>query len=190
MKLSTWAKNKGLNYKTAWNMFKRGELNAEQLPSGTIIVKEINESPRDEYNVIYCRVSSSQNKNNLDYQAERLINFCNAKGWRIHEIVKEIGSGLNDNRPKLLQILSKNKATRIIIEHKDRLTRFGFNYIKTLYHGEIYVVNEAESDKHDLIQDFISVITSFCARIYGQRRTKRNTEKIISSLSINKDIEK
>ena len=107
MKLSTWAKNKGLNYKTAWNMFKRGELNAEQLPSGTIIVKEINESPRDEYNVIYCRVSSSQNKNNLDYQAKRLINFCNAKGWRIHEIVKEIVSGLNDNRPKLLQFLSK-----------------------------------------------------------------------------------
>ena len=91
---------------------------------------------------------------------------------------------------KLLQILSNNKTTRIIIEHKDRLTRFGFNYIKTLYHGEIYVVNEAESDKHDLIQDFISIITSFCARIYGQRRTKRNTEKIISSLSINKDIEK
>ena len=62
MKLSTWAKNKGLHYKTTWNMFKRVELNSEQLPSGTIIVKETNESSRDEYNVIYCRVSSSQNK--------------------------------------------------------------------------------------------------------------------------------
>lgn len=56
-----------------------------------------------------------------------------------------------------------------------------------LYPGEIYVINETESDKHDLIQDFISVITSFCARIYGQRRTKRNTEKLISELGLNND---
>ena len=184
MKLSTWAKQKGISYKTAWNLFKQNKIeNCEQLKSGTIIVNEINLESKVEYNVIYCRVSSSQNKSNLDSQAERLISFCNAKGWKVDEIVKEIGSGLNDNRQKLLKVLTEKKATRIIVEHKDRLTRFGFNYIKSLFPGEIFVVNNIEADKQDLIQDFISVITSFCARIYGQRRCRRNTEKLIKELN-------
>ena len=71
------------------------------------------------------------------------------------------------------------------MEHKDRLTRFVFNYIETLLKnrgGEIVVINQVTSDKEDLIQDFISVITSFCARIYGQRRSKRSTEKLIKEL--------
>lgn len=181
---STWAKQKGISYKTAWNLYKQNKIeNCEQLKSGTIIVNEINLESKAEYNVIYCRVSSSQNKSNLDSQAERLIAFCNAKGWQIHEVIKEVGSGLNDNRQKLLKLLNDKKITRIIVEHKDRLTRFGFNYIKSLFSGEIFVVNNIEIDKQDLIQDFISVITSFCARIYGQRRCRRNTEKLIKELN-------
>ena len=73
----------------------------------------------------------------------------------------------------------------IIVEHKDRLTRFGFNYIKALLEsrgGSVIVINEVESNKEDLIQDFVSVITSFCARIYGQRRSKRKTEKLLEGL--------
>ena len=81
-----------------------------------------------------------------------------------------------------MKIFKDKKATRIVVEHKDRLTRFGFNYLKELFDGEIFVVNEADDSKQDLIQDFISVITSFCARIYGQRRSKRKTEKIIEEL--------
>ena len=72
-----------------------------------------------------------------------------------------------------------------MVEHKNRLTRFGFNYIKTLlnYYGkDIEVVNEVENEKEDLIQDFVSVITSFCARIYGQRRSKRKTIKLLETL--------
>ncbi len=184
MKLSTWAKQKGISYKTAWNLYKQNKIeNCEQLKSGTIIINETNSEFKSEYNVIYCRVSSSQNKSNLDSQAERLIAFCNAKGWQIHEVIKEVGSGLNDNRQKLLKLLNNKKITRIIVEHKDRLTRFGFNYIKSLFPGEIFIVNNIETDKQDLIQDFISVITSFCARIYGQRRCRRNTEKLIKELN-------
>lgn len=109
-----------------------------------------------------------------------------ANGWVVHKTVKEIGSGLNDNRKKLNGILEEGKATRLVVEHKDRLTRFGFNYIKTLcghIGREIVVINEASNDKEDLIQDFVSVITSFCARIYGQRRSKRSTEKLIEELN-------
>ena len=74
---------------------------------------------------------------------------------------------------------------KIIVEHKDRLTRFGFNYIDTLFrqHGRsIEVVNEAANDRDDLMQDFVSIITSFCARLYGQRRSGRKTKRIIREL--------
>jgi predicted site-specific integrase-resolvase len=181
MKLSAWAKEQGISYRTAWAMFKSGRMPAAyRLPSGAIIVKE--QGQKQEYNVVYARVSSSENKSNLEAQAERLSQFCNAKGWVVHEIVKECASGLNDQRPKLQKILHNEQVTRIIVEHKDRLTRFGFEYIKTLFEGELIVINEAQTDKEDLIQDFTSLITSFCARIYGQRRSQRKTEQLIKEL--------
>lgn len=70
------------------------------------------------------------------------------------------------------------------MEHKDRLSRFGFNYIKLLFHGEIVVINETEEKESELVEDLVSIITSFCARIYGNRRSKRKTEKIIKELSV------
>lgn len=183
MKLSEYAKKNSVSYKTAWKWFKDGLIpNSRQLKTGTIIVDESVEAKRDEYTIVYARVSSSENKSTLESQAKRLVDFCCAKGWKINEVVKETGSGLNDSRKKLMKIFKDKKATRIVVEHKDRLTRFGFNYLKELFDGEIFVVNEADDSKQDLIQDFISVINSFCARIYGQRRSKRKTEKIIEEL--------
>lgn len=183
MKLSEYAKKNSVSYKTAWKWFKDGLIpNARQVQTGTIIVDESVEVEKDEYTIVYARVSSSENKSTLESQAKRLVDFCCAKGWKINEVVKETGSGLNDSRKKLMKIFKDKKATRIVVEHKDRLTRFGFNYLKELFDGEIFVVNEADDSKQDLIQDFISVITSFCARIYGQRRSKRKTEKIIEEL--------
>jgi putative resolvase len=84
-----------------------------------------------EHTVEY-RVSSSQNNKNLESQNKRLCRFCRAKGWTVDESIEEIGSGLNDKRPILLKILSKRKATRIAVEHKDRLARFGLTYIQEL----------------------------------------------------------
>ena len=80
------------------------------------------------------------------------------------------------------KILKDRKATKIVVEHKDRLTRFGFEYIKTLFDGEIVILNESKDDKEDLISDFTAIITSFCARIYGQRRSQRKTEQLIKDL--------
>lgn len=182
MKLSDYAKSKGISYQTAWRMWKRGELKATQLPSGTIIV-DVNQPI--EGVVIYARVSSSENKSNLDSQAERLKRYCEAKGYQIVEIVKEIGSGVNDNRKKLTTILQNDNYHLIVVEHKDRLTRIGFNYLKVLLNQQgkdIEVVNLAEEETEDIMQDFISIITSFCARIDGLRRRKRKTECMIKCL--------
>lgn len=184
MKLSQWAKKNNYTYRGAFNVFKRGMIpNSHQLPTGTIVIDDPPVEQKPEYNIVYARVSSSENKSNLDSQAERVAQFCNAKGWVVNEMVKECASGLNDNRPKLQKILRENKASRIIVEHKDRITRFGFQYIKTLFDGELIVINEVQEEQQDLIQDFVSIITSFCARIYGHRRSKRNTEKLIKELS-------
>ncbi len=157
---------------------------AYQLHTGTIIVPDRVEGPDPKF-VVYARVSSSENRPNLDSQAERLVQYCTARGWKVSEVVKEVGSGLNDKRPKLLKILGSNEPVVIVAEHKDRLTRFGFQYIDTLLKtrgSRVELVNEADDGKEDLVEDFVAVITSFCARLYGQRRSKRKTERLIEEL--------
>jgi predicted site-specific integrase-resolvase len=187
MKLSQWAKKNNYSYRGAFNVFHKGLIpNSKQLANGTIIIDDPPKQVKDEYNIVYARVSSSENKINLDGQAERISQYCNAKGWIVHSIIKECASGLNDKRPKFQKILKENKATRIIVEHKDRLTRFGFEYIKTLFDGEIIIINEVVEEQSDLMQDFISLVTSFCARLYGHRRNKRRTEQLIKELTLSK----
>ena len=188
MKLSEYARQNNLTYRGAYNHWKKGLLNAKQLPTGTIVICE-NKDMIYNRAVLYARVSSSENKSNLEKQSQRLIDFCNAKGWQTHENIIEIGSGINDNRKKLNKIFEEAKATKLVVEHKDRLTRFGFNYIQQWANKtqcEIIVINESEGEKEDIVQDFISIITSFCAKIYGQRRSKRKTEQIIKELEDDK----
>jgi putative resolvase len=183
MKLSDYAKSIGVSYKTAWRMWQRGELNAEQLPSGTIIVK-FNQSINKGV-IIYTRVSSSENKSNLDSQAQRLELYCIAKGYQIKRIIKEVGSGVNDRRKKLISELTKDDYSLIVVEHKARLTRVGFNYIKVLLNQldkDIEVVNLASDVTDDLMHDFVSIITSFCARLYSIRRRTRKTTCLIECL--------
>ena len=136
--------------------------------------------------VCYARVSSSQNKDNLERQADRIVKYANASGFSVSNVIKETGSGLNDNRPKLTKLLTDIEVTHIIVEHKDRLTRFGFNYIKNWMASrqcKIIIINKVETDKEDLMQDFVSLVTSFVARLYGLRRSKRKTEQLIRNLS-------
>ena len=97
-----------------------------------------------------------------------------------------MGSGLNDNRKKLESLIMDESIKRIVVEHSDRFSRFGMNYIIKLLKlqgREIEIINEQSNDRDDLMQDFVSIITSFCARLYGQRRNNRRTEKIIEELS-------
>ena len=189
MKLSEYAKQKGVTYRTAWNHWKKGILDAEQLPTGTIVIQtKFDKKITENVCALYSRVSSSQNKNNLDSQNDRLYQYAIAKGYQIYKSVKEIGSGVNDARPKLIDLLQDNNYSILIVEHKDRLTRFGFNYIETLFKSigkSIEVINLSENSKSDLLENLTSIITSFCARIYGLRRCKRKIEKIIQELNSN-----
>ena len=185
MKLSDYAKKTGVTYKTAWNWFKAGKIKGYQMDTGTIIVTETDNTVLPQKIAVYARVSSSENRTNLNTQAERLVQYCTAKGWQVHRVVKEVGSGVNDNRKNLLKLLADTTVTVIVVEHKDRLTRFGFNYIETLLQTQgrrLEVVNLADNGKEDLLEDLVAIIYSFCTRLYGQRWAKRKTEKIRKEL--------
>ena len=190
MKLREWSKKNSVTYGTALRHWNKGLIPGKQLATGTIVVFEDDNEvvkPKNIQVATYARVSSSQNKKNLETQQSRLIDYANAKGYKTTINVKEIGSGLNEDRPKLFKLLNDKDIDIILVEHKDRLTRFGFKYIEQsmLMQGrKIEVINNVEDDKEDLIQDFVSIITSFCARIYGQRRNKRKTEKLIKELGV------
>ena len=188
MKLSDYAKQQGVRYETAWRWFRDGKIQGRRVGQHTILIDEPGGAPvstTQRKTVIYTRVSSAENKTNLDSQAERLVAYCAARGYQVSRIVKEIGSGTSDSRPKFLALLADPGIERIVIEHKDRGTRFGFRYIETLlstYGREIEVVNQAENGTEDLLSDLTSIVYSFCARLYGQRRAQRKTERIVQEL--------
>ena len=192
MKLSQYAKKLGICYRTAWNQFNNNLIpGAYKLPTGTIIVPDnIIENNNQKYGVIlYARTSSSQNKKLLDEQAKRLELYAISKGYKIKQIIKEFGSGLNDSRKQLTKILKENQYDKIIVEHKDRLTRFGFNLINLLTDNRIEVINESKEKDEDLTQDLISIIHCFSARLYGLRRSKRLKLEIQKDIKeINKDL--
>ena len=186
IKLSTYAKINCITYRTAYEHWSLGKLNGKKTHTGSILIENEVSSSEEQLVATYARVSSSENKSNLESQSERLRNYSNAKGYKIHKEVKEIGSGLNDERKKLYNLLDDDKIKIIVVEHKDRFSRFGLNYINLLLEKQgrkLEIINEVNDSKEDLMQDFVSIITSFCARLYGKRRTKRKTEKIIGELN-------
>ena len=189
MKLSIYAKQLGISYSTAWRMWKRGEIAGYQLASGTVIVNQPSQESHIPRKVaIYARVSNSENKKNLDTQAERLIAWCTIQGWSVMQVVKECGSGVNDQRPRFLALLADPSITHIVVEHKDRASRFGVAYIQTLLavqKRELVVVNAASTAEEDLMSDLVSIITSFVARLYGRRRAKRKTDQVLAALQEN-----
>jgi putative resolvase len=195
MKLADYAKQMGVRYETAWRWFRDGKIQGRRIGAHTIIITEGQEessAATSQCVAIYARVSSAENKGNLDSQAERLVAYCAARGYQVAKVVKEVGSGINDARPKLLALLADQGIALIVVEHKDRLTRFGFRYLDTLLKTQgraIEIVNQAENGTEDLLADLTAIVYSFCARLYGQRRAKRKTEVIIRELEAKGDRE-
>ena len=192
MKLSDYAKELGMSYTTAWRWWKAGKLPhpARQTESGLVIVDYVPQSSKTELKTnrvaIYSRVSSSENKDNLERQAQRLTEYATAKGYQIVKVVKEVGSGMNDNRRQLEQLLVRDDYNILLVEHKDRLARFGTHYLDVLLSRlgvKLEIVNLADNGTDELMQDLIAIVTSFAAMLYGQRGAKRKTKKIINELT-------
>lgn len=181
-KLSEYARNKSITYQAAWNRYNAGKIPGAFLDeTNHILIPLFVNDPKLNRAAIYSRVSSSEMKENLQRQKERLESYATNFGYNTVYSIKEIGSGMNDSRTKLSKLLMQDDWDVLIVENKDRLTRFGFNYIELLLNKQgkkIVVVNETNDDKTDLMQDLISVVHSFSARMYGFRR-KKNKQEII-----------
>lgn len=186
MKLSVWAKQQGVSYKTAWRWWKDGKLPvlAEQMPTGTVIIRD-SVSTYAGGVALYARVSSTDQKNDLQSQLGRLTSFALTNNMVVTQAVTEIGSGLNGHRPKLMRLLADKSVTTIIVEHRDRLMRFGFEYVEAalLSHSRRIITVEQSELKDDLVQDMIEVLTSFCARLYGRRSARNKAKKAIEAIN-------
>lgn len=182
MKLKQWADGQGIAYMTAWRWFRDGKLPipAYRTATGMILVEATRPVTTTLATYVYGRVSTYAKKDDLNRQVERCAEFCLSNGWQVARVVKEVASGMNDHRPKLNKLLALPPG-RLVVMHKDRLTRFGFGYFEQLMPKlgwELVVINRDADDRDDLLKDLVAIITSFCCRLYGLRRGKPKAKNI------------
>lgn len=183
MKLSEWARQQGVSYQTAWRWVKAGKMPVpvRQAPSGTWLVDEaaVQVSGRV---VAYCRVSSADQKADLERQAARVVADANGLGLAGAEVVAEVGSGLNGRRRKLHRVLSDPQAAVIVVEHRDRLARFGVEHLEAALSasGRRLIVLDPAETADDLVRDITEMLTSMCARLYRRRAAKNRAERAVA----------
>lgn len=138
--------------------------------------------------IVYSRVSSCSQKNDLANQRKVLEIFCAGKAFDNVEYVDDIGGGLNFKRPKLLKILEQicsGEVERLVIAHKDRLCRFGFSLVEWLLSKnscEIVVLNQEHlSPEEEMVQDLMTIINCFSSRLYGLRNYKKGLKKALEN---------
>lgn len=185
MKLSEWARQNGVCYKTAWRWWRDGQLPVEaiQMPSGTVLLKEPSVAG-EVRTVVYARVSSHDQKSDLDAQVGRLTRYASDHGLKVSECVAEIGSGLNGKRKKLMRILRDKSVGVILVEHRDRLCRFGFEQLASALAAggrRIEVANGGEVPD-DIVRDMTEVLTSLCARLYGKRAAANKAKRALEAI--------
>jgi len=166
-------------------MWKSGKLPvpAEQLPTGTVIVHA--EESCTSGVALYARVSSADQKSDLDRQLARLTEYAVQHKLIVIDAVKEVGSGLNEHRRGMMRLLRDPKIGGILVEHRDRLSRFGFEYLEAALsaQGRKIIVIEPDEVSDDLVQDLHEVIVSMCSRLYGKRSAAHRAKKAIDALS-------
>jgi putative resolvase len=192
--IGTAAKHFGVSQETLRRWEKSGKISVERTPKGhrrfdlsrfsNTLSKKLDSK---KHTLGYARVSSHDQKEDLVRQAQVLENFCTTNGW-IHEIVQDLGSGLNFQKrglKKLIQNICSGKIDRLVLTHKDRLLRFGSELIFSLceqFGIEVVIMNKSEDTRFedDLVQDVLEIITVFSARLYGAR--SRKNQKLLQAL--------
>jgi len=187
MKLAGWARANGVHPQTAYRWFRQGTMPvpARRLPSGTILVEvpgSDHDDGLDQPAVLYARVSTHDRRGELDRQVTRLSKWATAQGVTVAEVVTEVGSGLNGRRPKLRRVLADPRAAIIVVEHRDRLARFGVEHLEAALsaQGRGLVMVDPGETSDDLARDMIEVLTGFCARLYGRRGARNRALRAVT----------
>ena len=186
LRLSDWGRQFGRTPRASWEMVRDGRL-PEELEARKVgriwYVRDKSAVLGELRTVLYARVSSSDQSDDLVRQAERLQRFARDKGWVVDEVVLETASGLNGKRRKLLRVLEQGGRLRLVVEHRDRLARFGFEMVEACVRGsggEVAVVKPDEVED-DLVRDVTEVLTSMCARLYGKRSAAMRAQRALEA---------
>lgn len=183
IRLTEWANRQGIAYITAVRWAKAGKIpGLHRAVSGRLFV-EVEADTNGDGVVLYGRVSSADQKEDLARQLGRLRDFAAARGLVVAREVSEIGSGLNGHRAKLLGLLRDPMVRTILVEHRDRLGRFGTEYVEAALQATgrtVLVIHEGE-ERLELVQDFVDVVTTMCARIYGRRSASNRARRAVAA---------
>lgn len=183
MNLKEWALAQGVHPMTAYRWFREGKLPVPARRAGHLILVDPLPEPAASGRVVaYARVSSADQRDDLERQAGRVVTGATARGLSVDQVVTEVGSGMNGHRRKLTRVLSDPAVSVLVVEHRDRLTRFGFEHLSASLSAcgrRIVVLDEAETSD-DLVRDVTEVLTWLCARLYGRRSASRRAAKAVA----------
>ena len=184
MNLREWALSQGVHPQTAYKWFREGKLPVPARKMGKLIlVGDLADRPAQHRGrtVVYARVSSADQKPDLDRQVARVISWGTEHGYEIGQVATEVGSALNGKRRKFLALLEDSSATVVLVEHRDRFARFGAEYVSAALGAagrQLVVVDDAEVDD-DLVRDMTEILTSMCARLYGKRAAANRARRAV-----------
>ncbi|GAB2782564.1 IS607-like element IS1535 family transposase [Streptomyces chlorus] len=185
--LTEWAKAQGVHPQTARRWFREGTLPvpARRVGSRTILVNvEAHTAPQAIGGVgLYARVSSHDQKADLERQTARLTAWAVQAGHRMVRVESEVGSGMNGSRVKVRRLLADPDVTTVVVEHKDRLGRMNTELVEAALSASgrrLVVLDDGEVDD-DLVRDMVEVLTSFCARLYGRRSARNRAQKALEA---------
>jgi len=183
--LADWAESVGVNRHTAYRWFREGTLPVPAQRVGRLILVKTAPAAAGwaAHVVVYARVSSHDQRADLDRQVARLTAWAIDQDLAVSQVVTEVGSGLNGKRPKLRRILSDPDAKVILVEHRDRLARFGVEHLEAALsaQGRRIVVTDPGETTDDLVRDLIEVLTTMCARLYGRRGARNRAMRAITA---------
>lgn len=180
--LRRWENDKKITSKKTKGGHRRYLLSDINFLQGIEIKEESDKSV-----AVYCRVSSNEQKQkgDLDRQKGRMLDYCVSKKYKVEHVFDEVGSGMSDKRTKLLKLMDlciEGKISKVVVEHKDRLARFNINYLKKFFESHSVVLEIVEetlpkSYESELVEDMLSLISSFSSKIYGKRSAENRRKK-------------
>lgn len=184
MNLKEWAKVQGVHPITAYRWYRDGTLPVPARKVGRLIlVGDIDPAvPGGGITVVYARVSSADQKAELDGQVARVTAWATGRGMSVDRVVTEIGSALNGRRKKFLALLADPEVATIVVEHRDRFARFGAEYVEAALSAQgrrLLVADPAEVDD-DLVRDVTEILTSLCTRLYGRRSAANRARRAVA----------
>jgi len=185
MNLAAWAERNGVARVTAYRWFRAGLLPVPARRVGRLILvgEPIGEAGLRARAAVYARVSSADQKADLDPQVVRVTAWATDQQITVDKVVVEVGSALNGHRRQFLVLLRDQSVHRIVVEHRDRFCRLGSEYVQAALAAqgrELVVVDAAEVDD-DLVRDMTEILTSMCARLYGKRAAENGAKRALAA---------